>query len=84
MTKWSVTATFAYLDCIMSGVTFPLKIYSKLKEKKKEESWPKGKTLLDKIMWMTNSFDFGTVDGFLPQTDENSSLYNQTIIVYVE
>lgn len=35
-------------------------------------------------MWMTNSFDFGTVDGFLQQTDENSSLYNQTIIVYVE
>lgn len=68
----------------MSGVMFPSKIYPKLKEKQKEESWPKGKTLLDKIMWMTNSFDFGTVDGFLPQTDENSSLYNQTTIVYVE
>lgn len=68
----------------MSGVMFPSKIYPKLKEKQKEESWPKGKTLLDKIMWMTNSFDFGTVDEFLSQTDENSSLYNQTTIVYVE
>lgn len=68
----------------MSGVTFPSKVYPKLKEKQKEESWPKGKTLLDKIMWMTNSFDFGTVDGFLPQIDENSPLYNQTTIVDVE
>lgn len=37
VTKWSVTATFAYLDYTMSGVTFPSKIYPKLKEKQKEE-----------------------------------------------